>query len=90
MCLPTDELRSCIREILLHDWDPHDASHVPEASGTYDTYIDPLCSLLQSGADEDAIVEWLHDREKESMCFPSLGTQRLRRTARKLKALVES
>jgi hypothetical protein len=54
------------------------------ASGTYDTYIEPLWSIIRAGADEDAVVQWLHEREKESMCFPSLGTQRLRRVARKL------
>ena len=76
-----------IRQILLTDWDPHNASSTPAAHGTYDTYIPPLLDLIRSGADEDAIVTWLHEREKESMCFPSLGTQRLRRVARRLLAL---
>jgi hypothetical protein len=40
--------------------------------------------LLRSRPPEEAVVEFLHEREKESMCFPSLGTQRLRRVARKL------
>ena len=76
-----------IRQILLNDWDPHNAARLPEASGTYDTYIEPLCSLIRSGGDEDTVVAWLHEREKESMCFPSLGTARLRPVARKLLAL---
>ena len=81
------DARDQIRRILLTDWDPHNAGATPEAAGTYDTYIDPLRGLIDAGASEDAIVEWLHEREKESMCFPSLGTQRLRRVARKLIAL---
>ena len=76
-----------IREILLADWDPHNAASTPAAYCTYDTYIPPLIDLIRSGADEDAVVNWLHEREKESMCFPSLGTQRLRRVARMLIAL---
>jgi hypothetical protein len=54
------------------------------ARGTYDGYIDPLLDLIRSGAGEDAVVEWLHERERESMCFPALGTARLRRVARRL------
>ena len=76
--------RSRVREVLLHDWDPHNAAGMPSAHGAYDAYVAPLLDLLKSGADEDAVVGYLHEREKESMCFPSLGTQRLRRVARKL------
>lgn len=84
MAADIESLRARIREVLLNDWDPHDAARDPAAGGSYDVYIDPLLQLLQRGADGDAIVEFLHKRETESMCFPSLGTQRLRRVARKL------
>ena len=83
-----DNLRSRVRDILLNDWDPHNASRDPAAAGTYDGYIPPLLDLLRRGAGEDDVVAYLHERERESMCFPSLGTQRLRRPARKLVALV--
>jgi hypothetical protein len=73
--------------VLLHDWDPHNASRLESAHSTYDGYIPPLLQLLTSGADEEALMEFLHEREKESMCFPSLGKQRLRRVAQKLLAL---
>jgi hypothetical protein len=86
MATDDDTLRSRVREILLNDWDPHNALPHPAAHSTYDTYIDPLANLLRSGASEDEVVEFLHERERESMCFPSLGTQRLRRVARKLLA----
>ena len=79
-----EPIRSRIREVLLNDWDPHNAARTPSAAGTYDGYIGPLIDLLRAGADEARVVEFLHEREKESMCFPSLGTQRLRRVARKL------
>ena len=80
-------LHSQIRTLLLREWDPHNAAGVASAQCAYDAYISPLIDLLRSGATEDAIVEWLHEREKESLCFPSLGTQRLRRVARMLRAL---
>src|SRR5947209_3746934 len=77
-------LKSRIREVLLRDWDPHNASRSEAASSTYDGYLDPLADLIQSGASVETIVQWLHEREKETMCFPSLGTQRLVRVARLL------
>ena len=77
-----------IREILLSDWDPHDASRqLPEARNAYDTYIPRLMELLRRGAAESEIVEYLYARERESMCFPGLGKERLVRAARKLGAL---
>ena len=82
-----ESIRSMVREVLLNDWDPHNAGHSPAAAGAYDGYVDPLLDLLRGGAGEDALVEFLHERERESMCFPSLGTQRLRPVARKLLKL---
>ena len=76
-----------IREVLLEDWDPHNASRQESAHSAYDGYIPPLLQLLKSGAGEEALMDFLHEREKESMCFPSLGKQRLRRVAQKLLAL---
>ena len=76
-----------IRQVLLADWDPHDAARNEAAHGTYDAYIEPLRRLIESGGTEEQVVEFLHERERETMCFPSLGTQRLRRAARKLLAL---
>ena len=73
-----------IRQILLRDWDPHEAHRSEAAAGAYDGYVEPLYDLIRAGADEDAVIEWLHDRERESMCFPSIGTERLRRVARLL------
>ena len=83
---PDDVIRARIREILLNDWDPHDVSRNPNAVTAYDAYVEHLLPLINAG-DEDAIVAFLRDRERESMCFPSSDTRRLRRPARKLLAL---
>jgi len=79
-----------IRQVLLDDWDPHNAARVEAARGTYDLYIAPLRGMLGGGADEEALVHWLKEREEETMCFPSLGTRRLRKVAQKLLALRET
>lgn len=84
---PADPVRARIREILLTDWDPAGASRFEAARGEYDSYIEPLRELIQSGADEEAIVSFLHEREQETMCFPGLGTRRLLPVARKLIGL---
>jgi hypothetical protein len=83
----TSSIRDSMRQVLLNDWDPHDAARNEAARGTYDQYIEPLWALIARGGDEAAVIEFLHEREKETMCFPSLGTQRLRRVAQKLLAL---
>lgn len=87
--MPQDlsETRARIRDVLLNDWDPHNAARSSTASGTYDGYVQPVYDLLRSGADEGAVVSFLHERERESMCFPSIGTRRLRPIARKLLSL---
>ena len=80
-------LDSAIREILLNDWDPQNAARDPGAVGTYDGYIPALRALLLDGPTEDQVVDWLHEQEQMSMCFPSLGTQRLRRVAQRLMGI---
>jgi hypothetical protein len=75
-----------IRQILLADWDPQDAQGRPEAHGTYDGYVPAVLELVRNGATEEAVMDWLAERERETMCFPSLGRERLRRVARKLLA----
>ena len=86
--LPTLDER--IRQVLLEDWDPHNAARNEAARGSYDLYIAPLRAMLTGGADEEAVVDWLKQREEETMCFPALGTRRLRSVALKLLALRET
>ena len=88
-CRMSDAFGAKIRQVLLQDWDPHNAARLEAAQGTYDDYLRPLSDLIHSGADEEQLVQWLHEREKETMCFPSLGTQRLRRVAKLLLKLRE-
>lgn len=80
-------IRDRIRDVLLKDWDPSNAARFDAARGEYDSFLDPITALLDQGADEDAIVAYLHDVEQTVMCFPSLDTRRLRPIARKLLAL---
>lgn len=81
-------LHSQLRTILLEDWDPHNAQRSEAAHHTYDVYLDPLITLLQTNPIDDVVMDWLAEREKETMCFPSLGRERLRRVARKLIAAI--
>jgi hypothetical protein len=85
--MPDDPLRQRIREILINDWDPHDAGRREAAHHTYDGYISPLVELIRSGADGDALIAFLKEREAETMCFPALGTRHLNNAAKKLTAL---
>ena len=82
-----DPLREQIRAILINDWDPHDAVRTEAAHHTYDGYLGPLADLIRARADEDAVIAFLKEREAETMCFPALGTRRLRGVAKKLIAL---
>jgi hypothetical protein len=80
-------LQDNIRKILIDHWDPHNVARRPEAHGAYDLYIPPLLDLIQSSATQDAIIDYLKEREAETMCFPGLGRERLRITAEKLAGL---
>jgi len=78
------------REVLLRNWDPHDVAkrldvYGPSAVYRYDTYIEPLLELLRSGANDYPLMTFLIDRQAESMCFPGLERERLRRVARVLR-----
>lgn len=87
-------LRDELREMLLEHWDPHDVMkrvdmYGPSARTRYDTYIDPLVEVVRRGGGEDEVISFLAEREAESMCFPSLGRERLRLVARKVVQLVK-
>ncbi|MGB7157815.1 MAG: hypothetical protein WBD40_07100 [Tepidisphaeraceae bacterium] len=82
-----DPFRSRIRDVLLADWDPSNAARFESARGEYDSFVDPISTMLKAGTDEDALIAYLHDVEQHVMCFPSLDTRRLRPIARKLLKL---
>jgi hypothetical protein len=81
------DLPEQVRQILINDWDPSDCARSEAARGVYNGYIPPLVELIQKGADEDAIIHFLKEREAETMCFPALGTRHLRFVAKRLRAL---
>jgi len=82
-----DDVRGRVRQILLEDWDPHEMFKSPEAHGAYDAWVGPLWEVIAAGTGEEGVMEWLQERERETMCFPSLGRERLRRVARRLIAV---
>lgn len=79
-----DSLETRIRDILFFEWDPNNASRSEAAKSIYDDDVGPIASLLRGGANEEALVEYLYDRERSIMCFAGLGRQRLRRVAQLL------
>ena len=85
----SEPLRTQIRDVLLQDWDPHNASRSEAARRTYDSYLNPLIEIMANGATDETVMDWLQERERETMCFPSLGRERLRRVARKLLKIME-
>ena len=85
-----EPVRSRIRQVLLDDWDPSNAARFEHSRGEYDAYIAPLWTMIRAGAAEDDVVYFLHERERELMCFPGLDTRRLRPVARKLIEVVRS
>lgn len=87
MAAELDAFGLAIRQILLTDWDPSNAARIEAAHGEYDGYIGPIAELIQSGAGEEAIIDYLYGVEREILCFSGLGKQRLRRVAQKLIAL---
>lgn len=85
-----ENVRDRIRQVLLADWDPSNAARFEAARGEYDSYIDPLWNLMAGGADAEAIIDYLRQRELESMCFPSIGKSHLKRVAERLLAVKNS
>ena len=81
--IPTD----AVRAVVLRYWDPANVADKPDAHRTYDGWIPQLWRLIEAGADEAAVIDFLKEREAESMCFPALGTTRLKLPAQKLLAL---
>src|SRR5215216_4379381 len=43
-----------VRQVLANDWDPDNAGRLQSTQGAYDAYVEPLCRLIRSGADEAA------------------------------------
>jgi hypothetical protein len=60
-------LQRAIREALLKDWDPIGVKDVPEARDEYSGYVGPIYELLNSGAAEEKVFEYLWWTETDQM-----------------------
>jgi hypothetical protein len=62
------ENRARVRKILLHNWDPIEIHHAPEASDEYDAYADKAYVMLMNDrATADAIAAYLYQIAAEHM-----------------------
>ena len=61
------EIRCHIRGVLMAEWDPIGVNDVPEAADEYDSYIGGVYELLERGASEDSICDYLRSIEVDRM-----------------------
>ena len=81
------EIRRQIGLILMQEWDPIGVNDVPEASDEYDGYIGDVYALIERGATESEISNYLHCVELRQMelSIPSMAARD--HTASSLKKL---
>jgi len=65
------ELTEMVRISLWQDWDPIGINDCPEAHDEYDSYVNGICSLLQSGTDSHILGKHLAQIETKSMGLSS-------------------
>lgn len=53
------KLRSCVKNILLKEWDPIGVADVDEAQDEYDSYVPSFVDMLMHGATENEILDHL-------------------------------
>jgi len=61
------EIRCHIRSVLMAEWDPIGVSDIPEAADEYDSYIGGVYELLERGASEASICDYLRNIEVDRM-----------------------
>jgi hypothetical protein len=71
------EIRQHIRRILMAEWDPIGVSDVPEAADEYDSYIGGVYELLERGASQGDIGNYLRGIEVDQMEMVDAGRQPL-------------
>lgn len=64
------EGRRELRALLMSDWDPIGVNGIPQAHTEYDSYLDPLASLLRDGANGDRVAGYLADVAGKQMGLP--------------------
>jgi hypothetical protein len=63
------EVTRRVSEILHYIWDPIGVRGVPQARDEYDSYVHKVFSLLERGASEPEISQFLSDISTEAMGF---------------------
>lgn len=87
------EIRQHIRRILMAEWDPIGVGDVPEAADEYDSYIGGVYKLLELGASQDDIGNYLREIEVDRIEMvdadrqPLLPEQKRKAVASSLKGL---
>ena len=84
------ELRDKMRQILLEDWDPIGRKNFPEKArqktiDEYDSYLASIEKLLQDGADESEIRDFLKASESKDMGVQRASTYSERAAAKIIK-----
>lgn len=64
-------------EVLHYLWDPIGVAGEPYARDEYESYVPHVCALLQDGAGEDAIAEYLGSAAREAMGLEPNGERDL-------------
>jgi len=73
---PQDQkLLSVVSEVLHYIWDPIGVSGVPQARDEYDGYVEPIFTLLRSGAEAPEISAHLLHVADERMGLPDRKEQ---------------
>ena len=76
-----------VRAILLRAWDPLHVKRYPRSVGEYDEYARAIANLLQAGATEGALTEYLELVERDRMQLGDGNASARRSVARELLAL---
>ncbi|PWC10708.1 hypothetical protein [Brenneria corticis] len=62
-------MREKVRYILLHEWDPIGVSELTEAQDEYDSYVQPMCEIINQGKDATEIYSYLCWIVNDYMCL---------------------
>ena len=60
-------IRSEIRQVLLHVWDPIGVGHLPQCVDEYDCYLGEVYSLLVNGSNDEKIADYLFEMANDHM-----------------------
>jgi len=81
------DIRRQIRHILMQEWDPIGVNDIPEATDEYDGYIGDLYVLIERGATERELADYLRFVEIRQMGLSIPSTAARDQTASSLKKL---